>query len=513
MFGNMTSEDSVKWLAKGAIITFVGMIISKVFYLAYRTIIARMLGPSDYGLFSLGLAVLSIVAVIAGLGIEGGVERYIGYYWGKRSYLKGIILSSIKIVIMSSLVWMIILLLSRTLIVPYFTSDPTLKIILLFFALILPLFVILNLLVSFMNGFKTVELVIIVKQIWEPFINLAFTGILLYFGYALMGVVIGYILAIILSFILAFFFVYKRIVPRIRTKEETVPMASKLFSFSIPLVASNILANFVLWIDSLMIAYYITAEQVGIYNVAIPLASIMVMPIVMFQSLFVPVMTKLYAESRIKDIEAVYQIMLRWIIILSLPVFLILFVLGEEIIIFLFGQVYQTGIISLRLLIIGFFIIALFGPIGLLYNIIGKTKYKLIVAIVSLFIAIITNIIFIPLIGTPGAAFATSLTKVINVILLFIPIYYIFKLKIVSFKLLKKIPKIIISAIGSFILVILLFNIISLNISSYNLLLFVLIYLCLYILLLLLLKGFGKEDVMIIKAVLAKVPLNTKFLK
>ena len=79
-----SKDDALRWIMKGAGITLIGLIASKLLGYAYRALLARGLGPEQYGVLSLGLAIVSIVGMIGLLGYNFGIERFIGYYQDKK---------------------------------------------------------------------------------------------------------------------------------------------------------------------------------------------------------------------------------------------------------------------------------------------------------------------------------------------------------------------------------------------------------------------------------------------
>ena len=86
-------NESLRKIAKGAGITFVGTAIGIFFGFFTRMVIARFLGPGDHGLISLGVAGLSIAATIGLLGLPAGITRYVSFYKGKgdKGRIKGTI--------------------------------------------------------------------------------------------------------------------------------------------------------------------------------------------------------------------------------------------------------------------------------------------------------------------------------------------------------------------------------------------------------------------------------------
>src|SRR3989344_7125942 len=99
-------------IAKGAIISLLGMIFGRGLTYLYIILLAR-LGSSKYGLISLGLATTLFLTTITMLGLKTVIVRHISFYQAKRNKekIKGTILSSIKISLPISITFMVALFL------------------------------------------------------------------------------------------------------------------------------------------------------------------------------------------------------------------------------------------------------------------------------------------------------------------------------------------------------------------------------------------------------------------
>jgi len=98
-------NDSLRKIAKGTTIIFIGKIIGMLFGFVGRVILIRFTTQSEYGIYSLAITILSIFVVISTLGLEEGSTRYIAYFRGKGDdeNIRGTIYSSIKIALTASI--------------------------------------------------------------------------------------------------------------------------------------------------------------------------------------------------------------------------------------------------------------------------------------------------------------------------------------------------------------------------------------------------------------------------
>ena len=79
-------KNSLKDITKGASIILVGMIISNLLGLINQILMGRILGPSDYGLFNLGISIIVILCVLTSFGLGQGLTQFIPYNFKQKKY-------------------------------------------------------------------------------------------------------------------------------------------------------------------------------------------------------------------------------------------------------------------------------------------------------------------------------------------------------------------------------------------------------------------------------------------
>ena len=302
-------------IAKGAGILFIGAIISKALTYVYRLIVARFLGSEPYGLLSIGLAVLSLATVLALLGLDSGTLRFISYYTGKKDEkrVKGTLTSAIKISLPLSIVIGALLFFFSNVVSTKIFNNPDLGLILKIFAIGLPFVVMFWLIINAFYAFQKPEYISLVERIFQAVALVGITLFLLMLGFGILGAAIGYISSLILSFFLAFYLLERKVYPFISKKIKSISIKKELLAYSWPLAMSGMLVLIINYTDTLMLGFFKTASDVGVYNTAIPTANLLaIVPAALF-TLFTAMITGLYAQKRKEEFRRLYQIVVRWI--------------------------------------------------------------------------------------------------------------------------------------------------------------------------------------------------------
>ena len=489
---------SLETVAKGAGLVFFGMIISKLLGYLYRLIIARI-GTQEYGLLSIGFAVIGIVVVLALLGLDAGVVRYVAYFKGKndKARIKGVIVDALRISLPLSILFGIVMYLSADYMANSIFHNAELSFIIKIFSFTIPFYTLSRVALAALKGFQRIEYEIYSRSIFENLARIILTLLVLYLGYSLFGAATAYMVSIVLMSFLAFYYLERKVFPFLKDHFKTIYSSKELISYSWPLMFSSLLYLVIVWTDILMIGYFKDVANVGIYNAALPTADLMLVVPVALISLFTPVITELFAKKKNEDINRVYKTTTKWIFFINLPIFLIMIFFSKAILNILFGSDYVSGASSLMVLASGYLIGVMFNTSEGILNMIKKSRLILFNAAIAAVVNIILNYILIPRYGIVGGAFATGVAIILYGILCGAEAYYLTKMQPLKLSYLKGII-----AGGISILAVVYF--VKLLFKGMPLILFIgvfLVFISLYLGLLILFKSFEEDDKSILDAI------------
>jgi len=277
----------------------------------------------------------------------------------------------------------------------------------------------------------------------------------------------------------------------------------ELFAFSFPLLFAGIAGLIMGWTDTLMLGYFSSSADVGIYNVALPTAQLIRAIPGALGVIFFPVISELYARNKIEDLRRTYSAVTKWMLALIWPAFLLVLLFPEQIIKILFGAEYIAGATALSILVAGFVIGSVVGPASQTLQTYGRTKTVMMTSYIGAAINFLLNLFLIPIYGVNGAAIATGFSLALLYVLNFLFAYRVAKVQPLRLCYLKII---LASLIAVFVVYFLTKYIIG--VSLFVLIAMLFVFLALYFFLLLLMKSFEAEDLMIMRAIDEK--LGTK---
>ena len=491
-------NESLRKIAKGAGIGFTGTFIGTALGYFSRMIIARFLGASDYGLISLGFAAMSIAAALSLVGFDTGIKRFVSFYKGKedKGRIKGTVLGALKICFPLSLILTLLIFFYADWISIYIFHSPELTPVLRIFTIGVPFWVLATIFNSGTIGFQEIKYKIYTMFIFKDTFKLIAIVTLLVLGYGVIGASVGWILAIIGMSVLAFYFLEKKVFSVLNTKVKAVSVDRELFFFSFPLIFAGLAGLITGWTDTLMLGYFCTSSEVGIYNVAMPTAKLMGITLSAFGIIFMPVVTELYARNRIEDLRNTYSSVTKWIFAIVLPGFLLMALFSTSIIKIMFGAEYVDGAMALSILAFSYFVSALVGLAGSILTTYGRTKIVMGCSFVGAGSNVLFNFILIPMYGINGAAIATGSSVVLMSVLYLFFIYRIarmqpFRLSYAKPLFASVIAVSVVYAITKYVI----------GVSLFSLATMFLVFLALYFFLLLVFKSFEEGDLMIMRAI------------
>ncbi len=487
----------------GAFLVLSSIIFGKLFSYLFIVLVAVKLGSYEYGLLSIGMATLSFFSAFSLLGLDEGVLRFVPFYKGRndQNLLKSTIITSLKTVLNSSLFFAVLIIVFSDFISDKVFNEFELVKVLLFMAIALPFSAVSNIFLVSFRAFQKPQYEILFKELIEKSLRLVITFILIYLGFKLNGALIGFVLAIIIMLVLILITFNKKIFnifsPKIQQENK-----KELLNYSLPLMLKNLIWVIIPWTNLLMIGYFNTASDVGIYNVALPTANLIIIPVYGVMYLFLPIISGLYGKNNKEEIKEIYKKISKYSLLLILPVFMIISVLSKDIISSLFGAEYLSAALPLTILSLGYLVFSLSDISMNMLSVLKKTKTIFSIILGFGLSNIILNFILIPKYGILGASIATSVSFLIGALLMISVSHHHTSLHPFMFNY----SKILISLIITLVLTLVIKN--QLIFSPFaNLIAFTMIILLVYSFLVYILRILEKEDIELL------MEIKRKFIK
>jgi O-antigen/teichoic acid export membrane protein len=433
-------NDAVKKIARGAGITFVGKIISAGLKYLTQMSIARLMGVEVFGLYALGFTIYQLVELFSRMGIEIGSVRYVSIYYSKgdEPRLKGVLLQVMGLPFLGGLVFGAALFFSSTFIAYEILKKPDLVSAIRIFAMALPFGASMTVAAFATTGFHVTKYLVYVLELFQPFIFLAFVILFYTLGLGLFGTALAWVMAVIMGLALSFYFI-RKVFPAITCRKiKPVFECKQLLAFSLPLTLGSFLWLVMLWTDILILGYFWSAKEVGIYRAVSQTCLLLVMILHSLNSIFAPMIADLYNRKEIEKIRMLFQTTTFWSFTLTLPLFLTMSIASKDIM-SMFGREFEVGWLTLIILGAGQFINAGTGGAVSMLIMSGHQYLKVFGDLGLAILNVVLNIILIPKLGLLGAALATGISIAMLNLLRLIQVYFVLGMQPYSWKYLKPI--------------------------------------------------------------------------
>jgi O-antigen/teichoic acid export membrane protein len=416
----MTQMDnlnvSLVKITKGAGIAFGGSLAATFIGFISRPMVARYGTEADYGVYSLALVVLNICIVIATLGLQQGTPRSIAYARGKNDTesVQKLIPASLQFGLIAGIALGIIVFLTSDIIAARIFHDAALAFPLKIFALGIPFYTLIHVLISIFRGLGDVKPMVYFQDILRPLLFLLFLLPVVFLDLPFTGVFYVFLASLVISCVALIVYTVKRLSLPLgfRTRLSANPVAKELLLFSLPLLGVAVFHLIIGWTDTLMLGGLKSSTQVGLYNAAHPLVQFIATPLNAMLLIYVPVASGLYAQGSMPEMRRNFSILTKWLCSATLPLFLILFLLPETVLGFLFGAGYASAATALRILSLGFILSNFCGPNGATLIAMGEARFIMWATLATAGLNVGLNIALIPPFGIEGAAIASMVSLI-----------------------------------------------------------------------------------------------------
>ena len=393
-------------------IVFVFLLFSAFLGYLFRILLARHLSISDYGLFYSMLSFFTFILVFVELGMTNALIRRIveAITHKKEEEIKLIIISSLFFqMLITSCISLFIFLFADALSASFFHSSHSFELRLMtFWFWTLPFFYFFTWLY---HSFQ--------RSTWFAFLetskallSLAFLLLFFFFGSGIEAPFLSYAVVNI-ALVILFCFTIKRLLPLFFKTPFTLDFVSVKLVLQQGLFMgfSGFGWMILTQMDTLMLTYFRGLDEVGLYQVAVPLTSLVLsFATAITTTVLYPIVTELWVKKKRDELQSLFSLIYKYLVLIIFPFAFTVALFSQELILIFFGGKYLVAVIIVQVLALGS-IFSIFSFINnSILNAMGSYKRVALFSFVACAVNFILNLLMIPRYGAVGAAAVTVLS-------------------------------------------------------------------------------------------------------
>ncbi len=378
-------------------------------------LLARSLGPSDYGTYTFVMAMVGFLTIPSELGIPGLAVREIAVANARKDWgtMRGFIVRAHQGIAILSLV--LIALGALGLVLFGDRIDPVRRQCMWLALALVPLISLGALRGAMLRGMRKVLLGQLPEQVIRPAVLLLAVVAVLAFARDKMtpqNMLLAQIAATTVAFCWGLA-VFVRNRPAHLGSAPPVFKTTAWIRSTIPfgLSAALLLVNG--RTDILALGLFHPDSEVGVYRVAVQMA----LPVLFAQqavnAIQAPHIAHLYAAGDMKRLQAMVTHSSRAVLAVASSAAFVVVVFGAPLIRFLFGEEYAAAHMPLVILAVGQTINSATGSVASLLNMTGHERDTTRIILVAAILNVTLNVLLTPTLGMIGAATATAVTLVV----------------------------------------------------------------------------------------------------
>jgi len=383
-------EDIAETSVRGSLFLFIGYFSSLVILAIGSIIVARLLGPDGYGIFSLAFVVPTLIYGLIDPGVGAALTRFCAKF--KSENREDLIIQTIK----TAFLFKAIVAATATLLcftfsdqlAGYILNRPDMGYIVKASSLMVLAQAFYTFLTDSFSGLDRMEgnaLVMVVEAVAKIILS----PILILIGFGVLGAVSGHVLSFLFAIAAGGFFfmgVYRTLGDG--SSLNFLHNVKEMVSYGFPLYLSGLIGTVFNQLQLLILAFFVSNTEIGNFNVAarlLTLVSVLVFP---FVSLF-PAFSKVKPGS--VELNSLFKMSVKYTSLLIVPATVLVSVLARDVVFTLYGRIYTQAPIFLSLSVLSYLYAGL-GSIVIPHLLNGTSNTRL-----SLYSSVINFLTFLPL--------------------------------------------------------------------------------------------------------------------
>lgn len=445
-------EQNMLSTAKGGGVLMFGRLVTYVARFAITFVLARLMGAENYGLYNLAISAAMIAGAISVFGLDSTMTRYIAILHGRndRHGVWGALQIGIGATLLLSVLTSTTLFTLSSLIAEYVFHDFRLAPLLQVASLTVPFLALSDVLAGATRGFKRMSDTVIAQNIVQPLIRLILIILLAMVGFSIPVAILVFGTADLCASAILLYFLNKRF-HLLRSLATGRRNPGEILGFTLPLGLSDMMTTFRSYLQTLLIGSLDTVRGVGVFSIANQVNQIGHLFHTSMNQSARPLIAELSDQGKQRQVEHIYQTTTRWMVTLNMPMILIVTLFPSQVI-SIFGKSFVDGAPALAIMGLVNLVSVATGMCGMILDMTGHTRMKLLNSIIRVSVAILANFLLIPRFGVTGAALAALLHEIVANALPMLQLWFLYRILPYNPNIMKPLAAGVIAAGGALLL-------------------------------------------------------------
>lgn len=375
--------------------------------LAISLLIARHLGPSEFGKLGYAQSLVGIVGILSTFGLESILTRRI---LAEESKLNQILGSAFFIRLIGATLTNII---TAVFSLYYFKTDHSMTLIIFLYSTTV-IFQSIDVIKNFFEAEVTSKYIVWASNI-SFFITSCLRLYLLYSKQNVTAFALSFALDALLCAILTYYYYFKK-KPHHFFQNAKLTEMKLLLTESFPLAMSGLSLILYMRLDALVIEHFLGISQVGHYTAATRLTEVWYIVPTIFVSTFLPKLLRI--KNNPVEFAQKFRLMFKWIMLCSFALSLILWLGASPLIKILYGTKYLASIPILKVHAWTVFLVFIATLNNMWLIIFDLQKEILKRSLIGAALNIILNVLLTQHLGLIGVAISTAVSYFITAFLM-----------------------------------------------------------------------------------------------
>jgi stage V sporulation protein B len=414
----------------GSFQLFIGKAVSTIILAVGSLILAWLMVPAEYGLYSIALVPSITMSLFHDWGIKQAMTKYIVHYksTGNDENIHDIIAAGLIFKVATGLVLSLLSLFLASFISTTFFNRPDITPLISIASITILSESLLTAAQSNFIGFERMKVSSFI-MVCQSIIKSIASPLLVLVGYGAIGAVLGYtvssVVAGIIGVTMLYFLLFKNLKKSKSHWTDKIKTLKTMLRYGVPLSISTIVESFLIQFYAFLMAFYCSDVMIGNYQIAINFAIILSFFTFPIATVLFPAFSKLDPKSEPQLLRTVFVSAAKYAALFLVPATMATIVLSEPMVSTLFGQKWVYAPFFLTLYVIDNLFV-LFGSL-IVYSFlagVGETKILLKLSLLNLSLGIPLAFILIPTYGIIGVILGTLFAGIPE---LFLSVYWLWK--------------------------------------------------------------------------------------